>query len=153
MTITEPCLSDIKLASCESRVLTGLEGRERQLEIQFLIQHKGNKYFFRTEMEGPWFCSKPISCRSCFLGVERVSTVSDGFFIISRKERKGSVAKVASIQVWTHQRRLEPSEMVYVKAVSAWLNLKINTFALYHYCFINTLAKYFGQRDWISVWC
>lgn len=29
-----------------------------------------------------------------------------------------------------HPRRLQPSWVLYVKAVSAWLNLKINTFAL-----------------------
>lgn len=44
--------------------------------------------------------------------------------------RKALYQQAAPIQVWMHPRRLQPSWVLYVKAVSAWLNLKINTFAL-----------------------
>lgn len=148
MTVTEP-----RFSAVSQGILIGLESRESQSERYFLIQQRGDKYAFRREMEVPWFFSKLVSQRSCFLRVGRGSPHLLWVFHNKQKRKEGSVPRVASIQVWTHQRRLEPSAAVYVKTVSAWLNPKINTSALYHYCFINTLAKYFGQRDWISVWC
>ena len=146
MTVTEPRFSGINQG-----ILIGSESRESQSERYFLIQQRGDKYAFKREMEGPCFFSKLVSLRSCFLGVGRGSPRLLGVFHNTQKRKEGSVPRVASIQVWTHQRRLEPSVAVYVKAVSAWLNPKINTSAIYHYCFINTLAKYFGQRLDFSV--
>lgn len=67
---------------------------------------------------------------SCQNSGERFSPVCHRLPTVDVKERKGSVPEGASVQVWIHQTRLEPSEVLCVKAVSAWLNPKINTFAL-----------------------
>lgn len=68
MRVTEPRFSAISQG-----ILIGLEGRESQSARYFLIQQRGDKYAFRREMEVPWFFSKLVSQRSCFLRVGRGS--------------------------------------------------------------------------------